>query len=146
MLLFGVLLQDHYDFGMRAVKSVLVMAGGLKRAHPDLPEDVVLIRAMRDSNLPKFLVHDVELFQNIIADLFPGVHVPSQVSSNSVFWDGGCCCAQSHMCADGLGACMQCLCGVCRLASCGCQSSQLLSSGQAAPAVSGQQPSSLPTG
>eukprot|EP00878_Enallax_costatus_P034482 GHUV01038237.1.p1 GENE.GHUV01038237.1~~GHUV01038237.1.p1 ORF type:complete len:164 (+),score=53.69 GHUV01038237.1:66-494(+) len=71
--------QDHYDFGMRAVKSVLVMAGGLKRANPDLPEDVVLIRAMRDSNLPKFLVHDMELFQNIIADLFPGVHVPSQV-------------------------------------------------------------------
>eukprot|EP00878_Enallax_costatus_P035097 GHUV01039073.1.p1 GENE.GHUV01039073.1~~GHUV01039073.1.p1 ORF type:complete len:243 (+),score=83.09 GHUV01039073.1:66-731(+) len=70
--------QDHYDFGMRAVKSVLVMAGGLKRANPDLPEDVVLIRAMRDSNLPKFLVHDMELFQNIIADLFPGVHVPSQ--------------------------------------------------------------------
>lgn len=72
-------LQDHYDFGMRAVKSVLVMAGGLKRANPGLPEDVVLIRAMRDSNLPKFLVHDMELFCNIIADLFPGVHVPSQV-------------------------------------------------------------------
>eukprot|EP00879_Flechtneria_rotunda_P031035 GHRR01033858.1.p1 GENE.GHRR01033858.1~~GHRR01033858.1.p1 ORF type:complete len:129 (-),score=12.57 GHRR01033858.1:202-588(-) len=72
-------LQDHYDFGMRAVKSVLVMAGGLKRANPDLPENVVLIRAMRDSNLPKFLVHDVELFSNIIADLFPGVDVPNQV-------------------------------------------------------------------
>ena len=47
--------QDHYDFGMRALKSVLVMAGSLKRSNPDLSEDVVLIRAMKDSNLPKFL-------------------------------------------------------------------------------------------
>ena len=68
--------QDHYDFGMRAVKSVLVMAGSLKRANPDLSEDVVLIRAMRDSNVPKFLVDDLELFQNIISDLFPNVVVP----------------------------------------------------------------------
>lgn len=64
---------------MRAVKSVLVMAGSLKRANPNLSEDVVLIRAMRDSNLPKFLVDDVELFQNIISDLFPGLAVPDQV-------------------------------------------------------------------
>ena len=55
--------QDHYDFGMRAVKSVLVMAGALKRANPDLNEDVVLIRALRDSNLPKFLVQDAILFR-----------------------------------------------------------------------------------
>ncbi len=40
---------------MRALKSVLVMAGSLKRANPDLSEDIVLIRAMRDSNIPKFL-------------------------------------------------------------------------------------------
>jgi hypothetical protein len=70
--------QDHYDFGMRAVKSVLVMAGGLKRANPALDEDVVLIRAMRDANLPKFLVDDVQLFQAIIQDLFPGVKIPEQ--------------------------------------------------------------------
>eukprot|EP00967_Tisochrysis_lutea_P081507 scaffold112545_cov13-Tisochrysis_lutea.AAC.1 len=47
--------QDHYDFGMRALKSVLVMAGALKRSNPDLSEDIVLIRAIRDSNIPKFL-------------------------------------------------------------------------------------------
>ena len=76
--------QDHYDFGMRAVKSVLVMAGSLRRSEPDLAEDAMLIRAMRDSNLPKFLSTDIELFQNIISDLFPGVNVPFQVP--------GCCC------------------------------------------------------
>jgi len=55
--------QDHYDFGMRALKSVLVMAGSLKRQNPDKNEDVVLLRALRDSNLPKFLKDDSILFQ-----------------------------------------------------------------------------------
>ncbi len=38
--------QHHYDFGMRALKAVLVMAGDLKRASPLLDEDVVLMRGM----------------------------------------------------------------------------------------------------
>ncbi|OMJ81043.1 hypothetical protein SteCoe_18549 [Stentor coeruleus] len=68
--------QDHYDFGMRAVKSVLVMAGQLRRKNPQLSEDVILIRAMRDSNVPKFLEQDLPLFRGIITDLFPEVVVP----------------------------------------------------------------------
>ena len=58
--------QDHYDFGMRAVKSVLVMAGTLKRANVGMAEDAVLIRAMRDANVPKFLKDDLPLFAAII--------------------------------------------------------------------------------
>jgi dynein heavy chain len=68
--------QDHYDFGMRAVKSVLVMAGSLKRENPEIVEDVTLIRALRDSNLPKFLTQDAILFKAILSDLFPGVEIP----------------------------------------------------------------------
>jgi dynein heavy chain len=69
--------QKHYDFGMRAVKSVLVMAGSLLRQNPDLKEDVTLIRALRDSNIPKFLKDDVILFQALISDLFPGEVIPA---------------------------------------------------------------------
>jgi dynein heavy chain len=42
------------------------MAGSLKRANPNLIEDGVLIRAMRDANVPKFLKHDLPLFNAII--------------------------------------------------------------------------------
>ncbi|XP_063171723.1 dynein axonemal heavy chain 10 [Candoia aspera] len=68
--------QHHYDFGLRALKSVLVMAGELKRGSADLHEDVVLMRALRDMNLPKFVFEDVPLFLGLISDLFPGLDCP----------------------------------------------------------------------
>eukprot|EP00961_Rhodomonas_salina_P154652 2083222-Rhodomonas_salina.1 len=54
------------------------MAGSGKRANPDLAEDIVMIRAMCDSNIPKFLKEDVVLFNAIVLDLFPGVEIPKQ--------------------------------------------------------------------
>ena len=45
--------QLHYDWGLRAIKSVLVVAGGFKRAEPDVPELALLMRALRDFNVPK---------------------------------------------------------------------------------------------
>ncbi len=71
-----VLFQDHYDWGLRAIKSVLVVAGSLKRGDPGRAEDQVLMRALRDFNVPKIVTDDMPVFMGLIGDLFPALDVP----------------------------------------------------------------------
>nr|XP_004569740.1 dynein heavy chain 9, axonemal [Maylandia zebra] len=68
--------QDHYDWGLRAIKSVLVVAGSLKRGDPGRAEDQVLMRALRDFNIPKIVTDDMPVFMGLIGDLFPALDVP----------------------------------------------------------------------
>lgn len=72
--------QDHYDWGLRAIKSVLVVAGSLKRGDRQRPEDQVLMRALRDFNIPKIVTDDVPVFMGLIGDLFPALDVPRKRS------------------------------------------------------------------
>lgn len=74
--------QPHYDWGLRAVKSVLRVAGGMKRANPDLDEAQVLMRALRDFNTPKIPNQDIPIFLRLIDDLFMGLTVESKVDED----------------------------------------------------------------
>jgi dynein heavy chain, axonemal len=42
------------------------MAGALKRGSPDIAEEKVLMRALRDMNTPKFVNEDVTLFLGLV--------------------------------------------------------------------------------
>lgn len=51
------------------------MAGGLKREAQDMAEELTLMRALRDMNMPKFVFEDVPLFMGLIKDLFPNMDI-----------------------------------------------------------------------
>ncbi|KNC98573.1 uncharacterized protein SPPG_06258 [Spizellomyces punctatus DAOM BR117] len=87
--------QNHYDFGLRSLKSVLVSAGNLKRevlqqlrgetkpeaADKDVKEGIsdevseqkLLIRSVRETVIPKLVADDIALLQSLLDDVFPGV-------------------------------------------------------------------------
>ncbi|KAF6038528.1 hypothetical protein EB796_003169 [Bugula neritina] len=69
--------QDHYDFGLRALTSVLRYAGKKKRTNPNMADEELLLLSMKDMNVAKLTSVDLPLFNGIVSDLFPGVETPA---------------------------------------------------------------------
>uniref|UniRef100_A0A8I6AN36 Dynein axonemal heavy chain 14 n=1 Tax=Rattus norvegicus TaxID=10116 RepID=A0A8I6AN36_RAT len=75
--------QEHYDFGMRTLKTVLIMTEKKKLEHKctvgehlsELEESLIIIEAIQEASMSKFLPEDVLPFERIIEDVFPGITV-----------------------------------------------------------------------
>ncbi|OHT12762.1 Dynein heavy chain family protein [Tritrichomonas foetus] len=63
----------HYDWGMRAMKSILTTAAKAKRNDLDKDESLLLVNSIRDCTRPRLVSADIILVDNIIHDVFPDV-------------------------------------------------------------------------
>ena len=64
--------QKHYDWGLRAIKSLLRQAGSLKR-HPlnqATDEMSIMMKALYDFNKAKIVPDDLPIFEGLLQDLF----------------------------------------------------------------------------
>jgi dynein heavy chain 1 len=70
--------QSHYDFGLRALKSVLNSAGRLQRnflrgsVSSETTERAILFQSIRETVFPKLLENDMHIAALILKQLFPG--------------------------------------------------------------------------
>ncbi|KEG15451.1 dynein heavy chain [Trypanosoma grayi] len=80
--------QQHYDWGLRAMKAVMRLGGSLIHQYltdrvggkvKEEPTEVlqkeseILIKSLRVNTLSKLTFEDAALFNNLIADVFPGI-------------------------------------------------------------------------
>lgn len=73
--------QVHYDFGLRALKNVLVTSGSLKRlqlessnaADIESWETSIILQSLRETVAPKLLAQDAKIMLSIEKALFPEV-------------------------------------------------------------------------
>ncbi|OWZ39026.1 dynein heavy chain 1, cytosolic [Cryptococcus neoformans Tu259-1] len=97
--------QPHYDFGLRALKSVLASAGILKRdRHLALEqgdgidsgtdgfvEQQIMIQSVTETIVPKLVADDVPLLKALLEDVFPGIeYVPVNLDALKAKLDEVC--------------------------------------------------------
>lgn len=84
--------QAHYDFGLRALKSVLVSSGGLKRSRlsedreladaEERLEPQIVVQSLRETIAPKLVRRDVDVMERIETESFPGVkYIPANLEA-----------------------------------------------------------------
>lgn len=83
--------QPHYDFGLRALKSVLVSSGGLKRLRlasgndqsaDTTIEPQIIVQSIRETIAPKLVRDDAKLMEQIESEAFPGVqYMPASLEA-----------------------------------------------------------------
>lgn len=107
--------QPHYDFGLRALKAVLVSAGQLKREHMlnggdadagadvsiDMSEQEILIQSVSETIVPKLIAEDVPLLKSLLSDVFPGVEY-KPVNLDVLRGHIAAVCAERHLVEGGL--------------------------------------------
>jgi dynein heavy chain 2 len=71
--------QLHYDWGLRALKTILTVAGRLVFEEQiginDSIESEILIKAMRINTISKLTFNDMLKFNVLVQDVFPGTNI-----------------------------------------------------------------------
>jgi dynein heavy chain 2 len=75
--------QQHYDWGLRALKVILCTSGELMQASradktttsPTIEEEI-LLKALTDNTASKLTSEDLARFEGLLGDVLPGVKVP----------------------------------------------------------------------
>ena len=84
--------QAHYDFGLRALKNVLVSSGSLKRSKiqedkqlaegQDDVESQIIVQSLRETIAPKLVRSDVDVMKRLEVEAFPGIqYIPANLES-----------------------------------------------------------------
>ncbi|KAL0212077.1 hypothetical protein RCL1_005703 [Eukaryota sp. TZLM3-RCL] len=81
--------QQHYDWGLRALKTTLSSAGSLllsSKINTNVnelnQETVIIVKSLRLNTLPKLTADDVTSFESLVKDCFTNVEIDSLVEDN----------------------------------------------------------------